>query len=133
MSARPIVLIVDDEPGVCWSLETLLSRHGFAVTSVMSGAAALAWLQTRDQDCRLILVDAKLGDTEGIELARQIRVQTHCHAPVILVSGYYHRDDNLVQDNLNSGFISAFVTKPFRHNEILGAIEDSLSAQGIAQ
>jgi CheY-like chemotaxis protein len=72
--------------------------------------------------CDLILLDAKLGDIEGVELAGRIRTQTTCRAPMILVSGYFYKDDSLVQDSLAAGLISAFVTKPFRHEEIVNAI-----------
>lgn len=120
MSERLDVLVVDDEPDVCWALDVLLRKHGFSVVTMASGAAALRWLE--QTACSLILVDAKLGDIEGFELAKRIRTDTACIAPVILVSGYFYKDDSVVQDSLNAGIISAFVTKPFRHEEILGAI-----------
>jgi hypothetical protein len=45
---------------------------------------------------------------------------------MILVSGYFYKDDSLVQDSLAVGLISAFVTKPFRHEEIVNAIHGVL-------
>jgi DNA-binding response OmpR family regulator len=39
-----------------------------------------------------------------------------------MVSGYFYRDDRLIQETLRSGLIYAFVTKPFRHDEMLNAI-----------
>ncbi|MFA6922159.1 MAG: response regulator [Gallionella sp.] len=121
------VLVVDDEPDVCWVLDVLLRKHGFTVVTMSSGAAALRWLGDMESACSLILVDAKLGDIEGVELAKRIRTDTSCAASVILVSGYFYKDDSVVQDSLNAGIISAFVTKPFRHEEILGAIHAVLS------
>ena len=35
--------------------------------------------------------------------------------------------DSLVQDTLRTGLVSAFVTKPFRHDELLNAIHAVLS------
>lgn len=121
------VLAVDDEPDVCWALETLLRKHGFTVVTVESGAAALRWLKESGPACCLVLVDAKLSDTEGVELVRRIRRETFCTAPVILVSGYFYKEDSIVQDNLRTGLIAAFVTKPFRHDDILNAIHTVLS------
>ncbi len=114
------VLVVDDEAGVRWALEMVLLRNGFSVASVGSGEEALAWLG--QQKCQVILMDAKLGDIEGVELARKIRKQGVSVAPVILVSGYFYRDDSTVQSSLMAGDIAGFVTKPFRHEEILKAI-----------
>ncbi len=129
MAKEVTVLVVDDEPEVCWALDTLLRRHGFTVVTMDSGARALGWLNRPDQDCRLILLDAKLGDIDGVELARRIRADTRCTAPVILVSGYFYRDDSVVQDSLSAGLIAAFVTKPFQHDEILSAISIVLQKQ----
>ena len=115
------VLVVDDEAGVRWALEMILLRNGFCVASVGSGEEALTWLD--QHTCHVILMDAKLGDIEGVELARKIRRQAVSAAPVILVSGYFYKDDSTVQRSLMAGDIAAFVTKPFRHEEILKAID----------
>lgn len=120
-------LVVDDEPDVRWVLEMILRRNGFAVVTAGSGAEALRWLRETELACHLILLDAKLSDIEGVEFARRIRTETSCIAPVILVSGYFYKDDSLVQHSLRTGLISAFVTKPFRHDEILNAIHTVLS------
>lgn len=116
------VLVVDDEPDVCWALDMLLRKQGYTVTTVSSGTAALGCLNQKDKVFSLILVDAKLGDIDGVELAKQIRRDACCFAPVILVSGYFYKDDSVVQHSLNTGFIAAFVTKPFRHEEILNTL-----------
>jgi DNA-binding response OmpR family regulator len=128
MVACLTVLVVDDEPDVRWALEMILRRNGFSVATTGSGDEALRWLGETGRACCLILLDAKLGDIEGVELARRIRAHTSCAAPVILVSGYFYKDDSLVQHNLKTGLISAFVTKPFRHDDILNAIHAVLSS-----
>lgn len=132
MPTSPTVLVVDDEPDVCWALQTLLRRNGFTVVTMGGGSEALRWLKQSTLACRLILLDAKLADIEGVELARRIRVETSCTAPVILVSGYFYKDDSIVQDNLRNGLISAFVTKPVHHDELLKTIHAVLSTEQIS-
>lgn len=127
MAESLTALVVDDELDVCWALETLLRRERFTVVTVGSGTEALRWLKESKPACHLVLVDAKLPDIEGVDLAKLIRTETPCVAPVILVSGYFYKDDSLVQDTLRSGLIFAFVTKPFRHEELLNAIHAALS------
>ena len=68
MPTSPTVLVVDDEPDVCWALQTLLRRNGFTVVTMGGGAEALRWLKQSTPACRLILLDAKLADIEGVEL-----------------------------------------------------------------
>jgi len=121
------VLVVDDEPDVCWALETLLRESGFAVVTAASGTEALGWFKQSQPACDLILLDAKLPDIEGTDLARRIRTETSCVAPMILVSGYFYEDGSFVQDALRAGLFCTFITKPFRHDEMLSAIHAALS------
>ena len=121
------ILIVDDEVDVRWALEMVLRRNGFSVATAGSGEQALGWLKEEALSCQLILLDAKLGDIEGVDLARRIRRETTCIVPIILVSGYFYKDDSLVQQSLRTGLISAFVTKPFHHEDILSVIHLVLS------
>lgn len=126
MSPSTTVLVVDDEEDVRWALQTILRKGGYVVATSGSGAETLAWL--RDNACQLILLDAKLGDMDGIALARQIRDQKNSSARVILVSGNFYRDDAMVQDSMAIGLIAAFVAKPFRQREILDAVATVLAA-----
>ena len=127
MAESLTVLVVDDESDVCWALETLLRGERFTVVTAGSGTEALRWLKQSQPACHLILVDAKLPDIEGVDLAGRIRTETSCVAPMILVSGYFYKDDSVVQHTLRSGLVSAFITKPFRHDEMLNAINTVLS------
>ena len=124
MTNPQTVLVVDDEPDVRWALEMILRRQGFAVAQAGSGGEAMQYLMKCA--CDLILLDAKLGDVDGVELARRIRSETNCPAPVILVSGYFYKDDSQIMQSLASGLICAFVTKPFRHDDIVSAIRSVL-------
>ena len=124
MNLRPKLLVVDDDEDVLWALKMILVKGGFGVTTASSGAEALCWLE--EHTCDLLLLDAKLGDIDGLELARRIRSETRSIAPVILVSGYFNKDDSLVQEGLARNLIAAFVTKPFRHAEILNAVHSVL-------
>ena len=126
MRQAQTVLIVDDEPDVRWALAMILRRNGFMVSQAGSGGEAMHYLAK--SVCDLILLDAKLGDADGVELARRIRSETNCPAPVILVSGYFYKDDSLIMQTLASGLIAAFVTKPFRHDDIMNAVHAVLQA-----
>jgi len=108
----------------------LLGAHGFDVVTMLNGEAALGWLRVHGAKCGLVLIDAKLPDIEGFDLAARIRGETRCTAPLIMVSGYFYDDDRLVQDALHSGLIAAFLTKPFKHVEMLKTVNALLSRGG---
>ncbi len=109
------VLIVDDEPGMCWALGHILQGSGIVSVTATSGQDALR-LAVR-QRFRLAFVDAKLPDAEGLELARRIR-EANPGIRIVLVSGYFYGDDPEVLQAEAAGLINGFVSKPFLHDEV---------------
>ncbi len=112
MSQR--VLVVDDEPDVCWALKSALSSSYEVVTS-LSGEEAASLLGTGEY--RLAFVDAKLGDMDGLQLAQHVS-DLGLDTAVVLVSGYVAGDDDAVRNALESGLLKAFVPKPFSLEQI---------------
>jgi CheY-like chemotaxis protein len=120
MSTAETFLVVDDEPDMCWAFEQVLKSGGFGACKAQNGREALALLG--QYPFRGIFLDAKLPDMEGLELARRIR-SLDPHIPMIMVSGFFYRDDVLIQEALADGLISHFIAKPFQRSEILQAVE----------
>ena len=103
------VLIVDDEPDMCWALENILKKNGLRSKKASNGQEALALVE--QNRFRLVFVDAKLPDVEGLLLADRIK-EIDPFVPIVLVSGYYYRDDNDIQNARAKGLISGFIAKP---------------------
>jgi DNA-binding NtrC family response regulator len=115
-----VFLIVDDEPDMCWALEHICKKNGLASMKAFTGHEAI---ELMEGNCfSLAFLDAKLPDIEGIELARQIR-RRDPNVRILMISGYFYRDDDAVQKALTEGLINGFIGKPFDHDEILKAIE----------
>lgn len=117
---RKCFLIVDDEPDLCWALENILKKEGMASEKVLNGCEALELVKKNRFD--MAFLDAKLPDTEGLELARNIRA-IDASILIVIVSGYYYKDDIHMQKALAEGSIFGFIEKPFQHDEILRIIE----------
>ncbi|MBI3626277.1 MAG: response regulator [Candidatus Rokubacteria bacterium] len=109
------VLIVDDEPGMCWALGHILKGSGIVSVTATSGQEALRLAER--QRFRLAFVDAKLPDAEGLELARRMR-EADPGIRIVLVSGYFYGDDPEVLQATAAGVINGFVSKPFLHDEV---------------
>jgi CheY-like chemotaxis protein len=120
------VLVVDDDPEVCWAMDRVLTGEGYRVVTASSGEDALAKLDL--SSFSIILVDAKLPGIEGGELARRIRHALPCPPPMILVSGYFYADDPSVCEALRVGLFQDLITKPFLHEELRRAIRKALSS-----
>ena len=113
------ILVVDDEPEMCWILENIIRRTGFTCMTAMSARKAMAL--TKSNKFSMAFLDAKLPDIDGLELARKLR-KTNAHLPIVIVSGYFYQDDPTIKGVLQEGLIDAFVGKPFDHDEIVSVI-----------
>ncbi len=113
------ILIVDDEPDMCWALEHLLHRQGLITHKALSGEEALK-LVARHRFAYAFL-DAKLPDMDGLELARRI-LEMAPGTRIMMVSGYFYRDDVSIQEAVSQGLIRGFISKPFLQAEILEAL-----------
>ena len=113
MSAAMIILIVDDHPGMCQTLQDILEAEGHTVHMACSGGEAIAQCQTQPFD--LILLDVWMPDLNGVETYR--RVKALAEGPhVIMMSAY--SDEDLKREALAEGAI-AFLQKPLEVDQVL--------------
>jgi two-component system KDP operon response regulator KdpE len=111
MSTEPLVLAVDDEPGILRLLKLELTAQGFRVMTAASGEEALRVAEERRPD--VVLLDVMLPDITGIEVMRHIRERAN--TPVILVTAR-DRDGDKVR-GLELG-ADDYVVKPFSLEEL---------------
>ena len=78
------ILIVEDEPDVCASLQSFLGRRGFSVSTTASGSDALRIIPVFLPD--LILLDLTLLDLSGIEVLKSLRRENN-KTKVIIMTG----------------------------------------------
>ena len=117
---RKLFLIVDDEPDMCWALEIILKKNGFLSKKALNGHDALALI--KPDRFRVAFLDAKLPDMEGLDLAKELlNIDPGIH--IVMISGWFYRDDDAVQNAMAEGLIKGFIGKPFDHDEILKVIE----------
>jgi CheY-like chemotaxis protein len=124
-----IVLVVDDDPDICWVLEHLVAGLPAQCIRALDSQGALQ--AARLHRLALVLLDAKLPDVDGLELARQIRC-AHPAVPIMLISGYFYKDDPAIRTAVEQGLICRFVEKPFSHTAIIRAMETALRSQPVA-
>ena len=119
----PRILVVDDEPDMCWALENILRPAGYAVTTTTRGAEAIQKAQERFFN--LALLDIRLPDTEGIELVAPLK-EMHPDIAVIVITGYASLETAVRA--LNEG-ASVYLTKPLNLDEMLATAREVLEKQ----
>lgn len=87
---NPTIYVVDDDAGVLGSLRFLLESDGFNVRTFRNGSALLDAARSIDVDC--FVIDYKMPDMNGIDLARRLR-NRNMAVPIILITGY--PDENI--------------------------------------
>lgn len=120
------VLVVDDDEQIQGALRSVLSSHGYLVTSSLSAEDALAQFERSQPD--LMLVDIGLPGMSGLELCRAVRQRSE--VPVVMLTV---RDDE--QDKVLALDMGAddYVTKPARAEEFLARIRAVLRRSGKAE
>ncbi|MFJ9154886.1 response regulator transcription factor [Streptomyces sp. NPDC102270] len=107
-----VLLVEDDEP-VAQSLRRGLTRYGFEVEWVSTGAAALGHQGPYD----VVLLDLGLPDTDGLDVCRALRERGD--VPIIVISARSDETDRVVGLELGA---DDYVTKPFGVREVIARI-----------
>ena len=116
----PTVLVVDDDLAVCRILHRMLSDEQYQVQISQSVADAGAAIERRDFE--VYILDYKLKDGTGLDLAEQIRSKGS-KAPIILISGY---DPSAVALRAEKLRIFDIIEKPFSRVTICDAVKKAI-------
>ncbi len=124
---RPSVLIVDSDVEHCDELSRRLEEQGFATTQAASGTQAVELIQLRPFD--VVLLDAELSGTGGVEVLRRIRRTKTCGQLPVLLLATAHRGDDILAA-LKAG-ANDFVSKPVNLPVALARIQSQLARKQV--
>ncbi len=119
----PQILIVEDEPRIAAFLEKGLQKHGYETAIATNGEEALQMVQQGIFD--LLLLDLGLPLKDGWTVLRELQ-QTQDQIPEVIILTARADDQDYAQ-SIELG-VRAYITKPFRFNELLGQVEAILRA-----
>ncbi len=111
------ILVVEDEPGIAFGLETDLQMEGYEVTTEQNGNKALERARTGSFD--MILLDVMLPGMDGFEVCRALR-RSGLRTPIILVTARTHEAEKVMGLEVGA---DDYVTKPFSLRELRARIK----------
>ena len=123
MSAQevPTVFIVDDDADVRESLQELLDSVGLHSQSFATAQEFLAVERSDGPNC--LILDVRLPGISGLDLQHELK-RGRRSIPIIFLTA--HADVPMSVKAMKSGAVE-FLTKPFRQQDLLDAVQRSLS------
>jgi len=126
--ARPLVLVVDDDPDRCLTLEDLLHERSYRVCIAHDEPAVVEHLQ--NATFQVVLIDMRLPDSDGSTVLRLVR-QANPQARTVLITGYRVELEPVLERLLNAG-ADALCCKPFDVEQLLATIARLLAPKSCA-
>lgn len=123
----PRVLVVDDDPLVCKTIEVCLTRKGFEVTVADGGEAGMRALEAADFD--VMLVDVFMPHMRGFESIRMFH-ERKPEVPVVAMSGYAFANAERAPDFLRMTIelgAACCLRKPFTQDALLTVVHQCIS------
>ena len=118
---KPIVAVVDDDPRVRESLESLMASAGLTACVFSRAEDFLREGDLASAGC--LITDVRMPGMDGVALQRHVR-SVRPELPVIFITA--HHDDEVERRALAEG-AACFLRKPFDAGELLRATRKALS------
>src|ERR1700726_397901 len=126
-AAVPTVFIIDDDRGMRQAIEDLVESVGLRAESFASGEEFLSRRKTSGPSC--LVLDVRLPQMSGLDFQRRL-AESGIQIPIIFVTA--HGDIPMSVRALKSGAVE-FLTKPFRNQDLLDAIQQALQRDRAAR
>ena len=120
------ILVIDDDEYICKSLQRILEKDGYEVSTAEDGEAGLKHVNAELPD--LIIIDIVMPNKEGIETINEL-LRKYPGIKIIAMSGGGQRLDAGQYLDLAYKFgVKATIKKPYERSEILELIKNVLSS-----
>lgn len=118
------ILLVEDDTRVCSFINKGLTENGFEVTIAMDGTLGLQLALNGQFD--LIILDIMLPGINGLDVCKQIRVQSS-EVPILFLTAMGSTENVVI--GLDSG-ADDYLVKPFKFIELLARIKTLMRRGG---
>ncbi len=114
------ILIVDDEPSICWALEQALSEDGHIITTTATAEDALEITSRQIPD--VVVMDIRLPGIDGLTALEQLQTRIGS-TPIIMITAFGNLETAVKA--INRGAFE-YLTKPFNLEDAIQVIRKAL-------
>jgi len=115
-----LILVVDDDPGICLTMRNVLVNRGYEVGIAHTGEEAIAKVQESMHD--IFFIDMKLPTINGLETYLAIK-EINPEASAIIITGYREEVGHLVGQAISHSAY-ACLYKPFDLAKMLDLVDE---------
>jgi FixJ family two-component response regulator len=126
-AAVPTVFVIDDDRGMRQAIQDLVESVGLRAETFPTGEEFLKKPRTADPSC--LVLDVRLPQMSGLEFQGKL-AERGLRIPIIFITA--HGDIPMSVRALKSGAVE-FLTKPFRDQDLLDAIQQALQRDQAAR
>jgi FixJ family two-component response regulator len=123
----PIVFIVDDDHGMRRAIRYLVESVGLRAEAFATAEEFLNRRRTDEPSC--LVLDVRLPQLSGLDFQGEL-AKSGVHIPIIFITA--HGDIPMSVRALKSGAVE-FLTKPFRDQDLVDAIQQALKSDVAAR
>src|SRR2546427_8236644 len=121
MTEQPTIIIVDDDPEIREAVSSLIRSVGLQTKALASVPEFLN--EGRPDGPTCLVLDVRLPGQSGLDFQRELSAAS-IHVPIIFITG--HGDIPMTVQAMKGGAIE-FLTKPFRDQDLLEAVQAGLA------
>jgi FixJ family two-component response regulator len=125
--ASSLIVVVDDDPGICRSLAQVLGTNGYRVRTYLSASDYLAESDGLMPAC--VLADVRMPDLDGLAMHRAV-VERGLFVPTVFMTG--SGDVATVVSAMREGAVDV-LEKPFDASSVLGAVSAAVARSHVAR
>ena len=114
------VFVVDDDPSIGRAIKRLVESVGLHVELFASASEFVS--SSRPEITSCLVLDVRLPGISGLDFQRQL-AEANVHLPIVFITG--HGDIPMSVRAMKAGAVE-FLTKPFRDQDLLDAIQTGL-------
>src|SRR5687768_6346575 len=124
---KPLLLIVDDEPGSRYGIRKALSQYRFSIQEASTGKEALDKIQQLLPD--LVILDVNLPEMDGLSVLSQVRREDS--VPLVIVITAYGSEKIAVEAMKRGAY--DYVSKPYDIDELRLVVSRALERLQLKQ